>query len=491
MASPWYERMTAADRSFLVFEGPHTHMHVGGTTIFDGGSLVGPGGGVDVERIREYIGSRLHLIPRYRQRLAEVPLEGHPVWVDDDRLNLHYHVRHTSLPRPGDTRQLRRLVARIMSQQLDRRRPLWEVWVVEGMEDDRFAMVLKTHHCVVDGISGVDLMSVLLRTEPDERFEPAPPWTPRPRPTSFDMLRGELARGLSLPVALAQSAAERLRDLPRAAGQLGETAVSVWEFLRSGMARPADTPINRPIGPYRRCDWARASLADVKAVKNRLGGTVNDVILTTVAGAVRRYLSHRGSELGSLDFRVVVPVSVRTSSEHGTLGNRVAGWLLSLPIQADDPRVRRERVSAITAHLKASNQAHGVEALAQVAELFDPILTLGVRLAARLHPYNLIVSNVPGPQFPLYLLDARMLEGYPVVPLFEYQGLGISTFSYDGMLYWAVNACWDLVPDLHVFVEALEESFRELHAIAHEAPAEPLGPAVRRRERRTSARMAR
>jgi WS/DGAT/MGAT family acyltransferase len=476
MAASWYERMAAADRSFLVFEGRHTHMHVGGTTIFDGGSLLGAGGAVDVDRIREYIGSRLHLIPRYRQRLAEVPVEGYPVWVDDDRLNLRYHVRHASLPRPGDRRQLRRLVARIMSQQLDRRRPLWEAWIIEGLEDDHFAMVLKTHHCVVDGISGVDLMSVLMRTEPDDAFEPAPAWTPRPQPTAFDMLRGELARGLSLPIALAQGAAEGLRALPRSAGELGETASNIWEFLRSGMHRPADTPINRPIGPYRRCDWASASLADVKAVKNQLGGTVNDVILTTVAGAVRRYLTHRGTDLGPLDFRVVVPVSVRTASEQGTLGNRVAGWLLSLPIQEGDPRARREQVSATTAHLKASNQARGIEVLAQVAELFDPILTLGVRAAARLHPYNLIVSNVPGPQFPLYMLGARMLEGYPVVPLFEYQGLGIATFSYDGMLFWAVNACWDLVPDLHVFVQALEESFRELQATAHDMSSETGAP---------------
>jgi WS/DGAT/MGAT family acyltransferase len=476
MATSWHERLTAADRSFLVFEGPHTHMHVGGTSIFEGGSLVGADGGVDVERVRDYIGSRLHLIPRYRQRLAHVPIEEYPVWVDDDRLNLRYHVRHASLPRPGDTEQLRQLVGRIMSQQLDRRRPLWEVWIVEGLEGGRFAMVLKTHHCVVDGVSGVNLLSVLLRADADDAFEPDDDWTPRPASTPLEMVRAELQRRAAAPMALVQGAAEQLRDLSGGAAQLGETMAGVWDFLRSGMRRPAETPINRPIGPYRRCHWTSTSLADVKAVKQYLGGTVNDVILGTVAGAVRRYLEHRGTDLALLDFRVVVPVSVRAAADVGALGNRVAGWLLSLPIQEADPRARGTRIRETTAALKASNQALAVQVLTQVAELFDPIITFGVRAAARLHPYNLIVSNVPGPQFPLYLLGSRMVEGYPVVPLFEYQGLGLATFSYDGRVFWALNACWDLMPDLHVFVEALEESFRELHAAATAAAGESPSP---------------
>ncbi len=479
MHPAWHERLTAADRSFLVFEGPHTHMHVGGTSIFEGGSLVGTDGAVDIERIRDYVGSRLHLIPRYRQRLAHIPIEEYPVWVDDDRLNLRYHVRHASLPRPGDSHQLRQLVGRIMSQQLDRRRPLWEVWIVEGLEGGRFAMVLKTHHCVVDGVAGVNLLSVLLRPDAEDAFEPDTAWTPRPVPTPLELVRAELQRRAAAPLALVQSATEQLRDLSRGAVQLGETMSGVWDFFRSGMRRPAETPINRPIGPYRRCHWTSTSLDDVKAVKRHLGGTVNDVILGTVAGAVRRYLQQRGADLASLDFRVVVPVSVRSAAEAGETGNRVAGWLLSLPVAEADPHVRGARIRETTAALKESKQATAVQVLAQVAELFDPILTVGVRLAARLHPYNLIVSNVPGPQFPLYLLGSRMVEGYPVVPLFEYQGLGLATLSYDGRVFWALNACWDLVPDVDAFVAALEDSFRELHAAATAANAPPTVPAPR------------
>ena len=462
MATYWYERMTAADRSFLLFEGQHTHMHVGGTTIFDGGSLVGSDGGVDIERVRDYIASRLHMIPRYRQQLAWVPVEGSPVWVDDERLTLRYHVRHASLPRPGDSRELRRLVGQIMSQPLDRRRPLWEVWIIEGLEDRRFAMVLKTHHCVVDGVSGVDLMSVLLRPDADETFEPAPPWVPRPAPTPLELLRDEFGRRVATVATVAQEAAGFLRHLSEAPERVAETASQAWDFLRSGMQAPANTPINGPIGPYRRCDWTSLDLAEVKQVKNRLGCTVNDVTLATATGAMRRYLLRRGTDVDAIDFRIVVPVNVRTPGETATMGNRVAGWLLSLPIQEADPLARCRRLSETTASLKASKQAHGVDALAQVAELFDPIMTLGVRIASSLHPYNLIISNVPGPQFPLYLLGARMLEGYPVLPLFEQQGLGIATFSYDGRLLWGLNACWDLLPDLHAFVDDIGEAFREL-----------------------------
>ena len=474
MTASWYERMTGADRSFLVFEGRHTHMNVGGTTIFEAGPLRTPEGGIDSERIRAYIGSRLHLIPRYRQRLAYAPIEGYPVWVDDDRLNLHYHVRHACLPRPGNERQLQALAAQIMSQRLDRRRPLWEAWLIEGLADERFAMVLKTHHCVVDGVSGVDLMSVLLRSAPDDAFEPAPEWRPRPTPAPAELLRGELWRHATRPFALGRQVVAACADPFRLPARLAEGVASAAGFVRSGLRPPAATPINQPIGPFRRCDWMAMSLAEVKQVKNALGATVNDVILATAAGALRRYLMHRETDVRTLDVRVVVPVSVRAATDAGTMGNRVAAWLLSLPIQEADPRARCAELTRTTAGLKASHQARGVEVLAQVAELFDPIMTLGVRLARRLHPYNLIISNVPGPQFPLYLLGARLRAGYPIVPLFESQGFGIATFSYDGTLFWGLNACWDLIPDLDVFVAALETSFQELREAALGGPAQTI-----------------
>ncbi len=472
MAQYWYERMAATDRPFLVFEQHHTHMHVGGTTIFDAAPLRLPHGGIDIERVRTYIGSRLHLIPRYRQRLMHVPIDGSPVWVDDDRLNLHYHVRHTSLPRPGDVAQLKRLSARIMSQRLDRRRPLWEVWMVEGLEDDRLAMILKTHHCVVDGVSGVDLMSVLLRPEADDNFEASPNWIPRPTPSTQELFRDEVLRRVTQPLEflrLAQSWANGL-DFNVWPDQLRDQMSSAFEFVSAGLKPPAATPLNQPIGPHRRFDYHSVALADAKAIKNRLGGTINDVILTTVAGALRRYLRARGCDVESIDFKTVVPVNVRTGDEIGQVGNRVAAWLLTLPLGEPEAHKRYQIVRETTTRLKESQQVRGISALSQVAEYFDTILTLGVRLAATIHPYNLIISNVPGPQFPLYLLGSRLLEGYPIVPLFEYQGLGVATFSYDGKLFMGLNADWDIVPDLGEFVIALRESFAELQRAGEDPP---------------------
>jgi WS/DGAT/MGAT family acyltransferase len=478
MADYAYERLTAQDRSFLVFEGSNTHMHVGGVTIFERAPLATPDGGVDIERIRSYIGSRLHWIPRYRQRLATIPIEDYPVWVDDEQLNLQYHVRHTSLPRPGDDRQLKRLTARIMSQQLDRRRPLWEVWLVEGLQDDRFAMILKTHHCVVDGISGVDLMSVLLRPTPETTFEEPPRWTPRPAPTAAKLLRDELLRRVATPMDVVRWARGVLRDPQRTGTELLESSWAALDMIGIGLRRPADTPVNQPIGPYRRFDWHRLDLADVKAVKNHLGGTVNDVILATVTGALRRFLIRRRSDPSTLEYKAVVPVSVRSPAEFGTSGNHVSGWMLTLPIHEPDPVKRLVELSQTTDRLKHLKQGRGIEIFTQVAELANPILTLGVRLAARMHPYNLIITNIPGPQAPFYMLGAPMLGGYPTVPLFEYQGLGVATFSYDGNLFWGINADWDLVHDLHEFVADIAASFKELHTAAMRAgkPAKAVRP---------------
>lgn len=481
MATHWYERISPSDRPFLVFEGSDTHMHVGGVTIFDGAGLLNEHEGVDIEKIRSYIWSRLHYIPRYRQRLAFVPIEGYPVWVDDEAINLHYHVRHAGLPRPGDDRQLKRMAARILSQKLDRSRPLWEAWIVEGLSGGRFALILKTHHCVVDGVSGVDLMSVLLRPFADIDFEAAPAWSPRPVPSPADLLREHWQWRVRAPLQLLQDALRAATALPADVENLQQRATenlaATWDFVTAGLRRPADTPLNQPIGPHRRFDWLRLDLDEVKAVKNRLGGTVNDVVLATVSGAMRKVLLRRGCDVDSLDYKTVVPVNVRGAEEHGALGNRVAAWILSLPIGEGDPLIRYARVCQATTRIKETKQAHGVSMLSQVAELVDPIMTLGIRLASRLHPYNLIVSNVPGPQFPLYLLGSRLLEGYPNVPLFEHQGLGIATFSYDGSLFFGLNADWQLVPDLHDIVGFLQESFGELHAGAqratHAAEARP------------------
>ncbi|HUE39307.1 MAG TPA: wax ester/triacylglycerol synthase family O-acyltransferase [Candidatus Binatia bacterium] len=483
MAQYAYERLSFLDNSFLLMEGPNTPMHVAGTASYEAGSLCSPEGGIDIDRIRAYVTSRLHLIPRYRQRLAWIPVENHPVWIDDDHFNIHYHVRHTALPRPGDERQLKRLAARIMAQHLDRSKPLWELWVVEGLAGgDSFAIISKIHHCMVDGMSSVDLLNVLLQPEPVESFEPAPEWLPRPAPTSLGLLRDAAYRYAMLPIELA-------RNIPELIGEARDPRSDVRARMRavrdtlSGLGRPSLTPLNQPIGPHRRFDWLAMDLGRVKDVKNRLGGTLNDIVLTTVAGAVRRFLSRRRVHPEHLDFRVMAPVSVRSQQEQGSLGNRVSAWMVPMPLEERDPRERLAKIRQTTAALKDTKQAMGAEMLTAVGEWTpSTLLSLGAQLATRRLPFNLVVTNVPGPQVPLYLLGARMLDNYGLVPLMDNLCLGIVLFSYAGKLCWGFTSDWDLIPDLHDFVLDVEASFRELAELAPlEVAAEPTNGKGRRR----------
>jgi len=463
-----YDRLSVVDTSFLAIEGPATHQHVAAVVLLDAGPVTRADGGLDIDRIRDYIASRLHLIPRYRQRLASVPLGNRQVWVDDEHFNLHYHVRHSSLPRPGDEPQLKRLAARIVSQQLDRAKPLWEIWVVEGLErGDRFAMVAKTHHCMIDGIAGVDLMSVLLSPSADVQLPDRATWIPRPAPTPWQLFTDELLRRVREPFTLVCDAPAMLLDPKSLLASLWENVAALGETLGAA-AQPADaTPLNRAIGPHRRFDWLTMSLSEVKEVKNRLGGTVNDVVLATVAGAVRHFLEGRRINVDVLELRASIPVSLRPDEARGTLGNQIALWMADLPVAERDPRARLEKVRETTSRLKDSKQALGAQVLAAVSEWTSTtLLSLAVRLTTRSRPFNLVVTNVPGPQIPLYLLGARVRECYPMLALLPNQGLGVALFSYTGQLHWGVVADWDLVPDLHEFLGAIEESFRELLSTA-------------------------
>jgi diacylglycerol O-acyltransferase / wax synthase len=466
-----YERLSFLDQSFLHLESQTQPMHVAGVGIYEAGPLRKDDGGIDVDRVREYLESRLHCIPRYRQVLAFTPLENRPVWVDDQHFSIHYHVRHSALPRPGDERQLKRLSARIMSQRLDRSRPLWEMWVVEGLAGgDRFAIIAKVHHAMVDGVSSVDLLTVMLSPEPATPFEPGPRWIPRPSPTPFELFGAEARRRLKAPFEAAldlRHTVDRLED-PRSGLQ---TALRATQSAISGMTRrPSKTPLNQPIGPHRRFDWTKMSLAEVKAVRHALGGSLNDVVLATVSGGVRRFLEGRHINVETLDFRVMAPVSMRAQSERGTLGNKVSAWMVDLPLSERDPARAIAKIRGTTEKLKSSGDAMGAEMLTRaVSWTPSTLLSVGARLMTRALPFNLVVTNVPGPQIPIYLLGARMLENYGLVPLTDYLGLGIVLFSYDGTLTWGFNGDWDLLPDLHEFVVAIEESFAELQRAAQPA----------------------
>jgi WS/DGAT/MGAT family acyltransferase len=462
-----YDRLTALDYSFLLLEKPNSYMHVGSTFVFDAGPLRRPEGGVDLEAVRSATEALLPRIPRYRQKLKYIPVENHPVWVDDDRFNLDYHLRHTALPKPGTIAQLKALSARILQQHLDRSRPLWEMWLVEGLEGDRFALISKVHHCMIDGVSGVDLMNVQLKTTPDREIPEVLPYFPRPAPSGIELFRHELLRRAALPFA----AFRDVRDFMREAGDtrlaLAVRLRAVAETLGTTLRRPSDTPLNRPIGPHRRFDWMAMDLADVKAVRKAFDGSLNDVVLATVAGALRTFLENRRVNVDVLDIRASIPVSIRTDQQRGTLGNQIALWMTDLPVAERDPSRRLAKVREATARLKESRQTLGAQVLAAVSEWTSTtLLSLAVRLSTRSRPFNLVVTNVPGPQIPLYLLGAELRQCYPMLALLQNQALGVALFSYAGRLNWGFIADWDLIPDLHDFVLAIESSFRELQAAA-------------------------
>lgn len=463
MTSESYDRLSAQDASFLLFEEPNNPMNVGGTSIYDGGSLVARDGAVDVDRIKRHIHSRVHLVPRYRQRLAYIPIENQPVWIDDDQFDIDYHLHHIALPRRGDESHLKRMSAEILAQPLDRRKPLWELWIVEGLPGRRFATITKAHHCMIDGVSGLDLTAAMMSVEQQQRIKRPAPWRPRRAPTGVELLRNDILRRVRLSLPKPSS------PVPANASpsDFAERLLAIWESLESGLRGAANTPINQPTGPQRRFDWLCLDLAEIKNIKRRLGGTVNDVLLATVAGAVRRFLRGRRVALQGMDFRAAIPVNVRAPGEEHVLGNRVSVWLAPLPIQEADPARRLAKVCRTTRELKEHKRALGTDTLIKVGEWMGPtLLGLGVRFAARVNPYNLIVTNVPGPQFPLYLLDARLLQAYPLVPLFENQGLGVALFSYDGQMCIGINADWALVPDLDDFVADVRSSFDELQVAA-------------------------
>ncbi|MFT4570877.1 MAG: diacylglycerol O-acyltransferase [Hyphomicrobiaceae bacterium] len=463
-----YERLTAADSTFLAIEKANTHMHVAATAIFDKGSLGNPAGGIDIERLRAHIASRLHLIPRYRQRLAYVPIENQAVWVDEEHFNIAYHVRHTSLPAPGTTAQLKRLAGRIMSQQLDRAKPLWEFWVIEGLsEGNSFAVIQKTHHCMIDGVSGVDLMAVLMSTEPVTEVAEPEPWVPRVAPGQLELAWSEAWRHIRDPAQLLARAPEAIRSPTEFLAGLSENLGAVGEAVGASMERTSRTPFNRKIGPHRRMDWLEMDLARLKQVKTAAGTTLNDVVLATVAGAIRTFLVSRRVRPDGLRLRANVPVSIRSDEQHGTLGNQIALWMTDLPVHCADPLERLTRVHATTAKLKSSRQVLGAQVLASVSDLTSStLLSLAVRLSARSRPFNMVVTNIPGPQMGIYLLDGRMKEIYPMVNLLENQGIGVALFSYDGRLYWGIMGDWDLAPDLAGFVDAIRGSFEELYEAA-------------------------
>ena len=479
MARTHYDRLSAMDNAFLVMETTTTPMHVAAIEIFEAGPLRTPDGGIDIARIRAAYESVLHRIPRYRQKLLWIPLEDHPVWVDDPHFNLDYHVRHVSLPRPGSVAELKRVASRVMASHLDRRKPLWEIWVVEGLELDRFAIIAKTHHCMLDGASGVEMAQILLSRSIETEVEEPRTYLPRPAPSAAQLLRGEAWHYAGLPLRALRSFGELRDEVEDLRAELGARFGALRDLFAVTTSAASSTPINDTLGPHRRFDWLTLSLADVKAVRAKMECTVNDVVLATVTQAFREFLSGRQVDVDGLVLRASTPVSVRREHERKQMGNRVSTWIVNLPVSVADRREQLDAIRAETRRLKASRQALGMEMLMAAADWAPSgILSLGAGLTFA--PLNTIVTNVPGPQLPLYMLGAKMVAAIPVVPLIEKIGLAIALMSYDGRIFWGFTADYDLVPDLAHFVDLIARSFVELAETAgveiSTAPAERVSP---------------
>jgi len=456
------KRLSGLDASFLYLETPSAHMHVAGIAVFDPSTAEEE---FSFDKVLELTNERLHLVPSFRHRLATIPFElHHPLWVDDPNFNLEYHVRRVGLPSPGGDRELAEFAASVISRPLDRSRPLWEMYIVEGLEDGHIASITKTHHSAIDGASGTDLTVTMMDLTPEPvRFEPEP-WTPERIPS--DVERVSYAVG-----SLVRQPPKMARALVRTA----EGALNVRRSRRPNLAPPPApfraprASINGAISPHRKVAFTEVALDEVKAVKNSVGGTVNDVVLAMCAGALRRYFEARGEQLDDA-LVAMVPISVRSEAEKDTLGNRVSSMLCSLATTIDDPVERLHAISEGTKGAKEQHNAIGADTLGDWAEFAAPALAARAarlysrtRLADRHRPvFNLVISNVPGPAFPLYSFGAQMVASYPMGPLSEGVGLNITVTSYMGSMYFGLVADRDSVGDVWLIARGLQESLEEL-----------------------------
>lgn len=456
------DRLTAIDAQFLSNENENSHMHIGAVMIFAGEPPT-------YDELKAHVESRLHLVPRYRQKLVHPPFgTGRPLWADDPTFNLNYHMRHTALPAPGGDAELIPLAARVFSQALDRSKPLWEMFLVEELADDRFALIIKSHHAMIDGVSGVDIATVLFDLSPDtEPVVPDEEWQPDPEPSALSLLKQTAEDLTTTPLRLGGKALEAARHPGTLADRVGDGAEGLAEVARAFTDGAPSSPLNVEIGPHRRIAWTSAPLERFRHVKNVFGTTVNDVVLAISAGAIRRWLIDRGVETDGLELRAMVPVSVRTDDEHGQMGNKLTTMRAPLPVYEPDPVARLEIVSAAMDGLKQSKQALGAEVIARLNDFAPPtLLAQAARLTFSTRLFNLLVTNVPGPQIPLYVLGRKLLQPIPIAFLAKNHALAIGVMSYNGEVNVGLIGDFDSMADIGTIAEGLDLSLDELTAAA-------------------------
>jgi diacylglycerol O-acyltransferase len=476
MAQQHMDRLSSVDTSFLTNESSSSHMHVGAIMIFEGPAP-------SYDDLLDHVRGRADAVPRFRQKLAYPPAQtGRPFWIDDSNFNLEYHLRHSALPAPGSEEQLRRMAARVFSQQLDRSKPLWELWLIQGLTRNRFALVTKTHHAVVDGVSGVDIATVLFDLNPvPEPADPDRTWAPEPEPSAATLLAKGVEDLVRTPVRAVRRL-ERVVEHPDSAVRQVRDAVEAVSEVGWNFANPAPkVPLNVEIGSHRRFVWVRSDLDHLKRVKNVFGGTVNDVVLAVVAGALRDWLRGRGIRTQGLELRAQVPVSIRGQDEHGQLGNRLAVMRAPLPVYIDDPVRRLETVTRAMQGLKQSKQALGAEVISRFNDFAPPtLLAQAARINFSTRLFNLTVTNVPGPQVPLYVLGRELEDAFPVGFLPPNQALFVAIMSYNGGVNFGLLADYDAMDDVDVVAQGIEAAIAELVAAAEAVEAAPQPEAISR-----------
>jgi WS/DGAT/MGAT family acyltransferase len=454
-------RLSGQDAAFLYLERPTMHMHVAGLSVLDPSTR--PDGRVRAEDLAEVITSRLHLVPRFRQKVVFVPGNlARPVWVDDEDFDIEFHLRRAALPPPGGRRELADYVQRVHARPLDRSKPLWESYFIEGLEDGLVAILTKVHHAMIDGISGVDIATVLFDFSAEPQILAPEQWTPEPEPSRMQLLADAAKEQVANPVGAITGAAQTIVRTPAAAVRgLGAVAGGVRDLL--GMGTPPRGPFDRAVGSGRRFAMTEAPVYRFKEIKDALGGTVNDVVLTVVAGGLHKLLRARRDSTRDRSLRAMVPVSVRAEAEKMALGNRVSMIFVDLPVGRMSPEKRLSEVREKTKGIKDSMMAVGAESIMNLGTWAPPTLhALAARLVSRGHWFNLVISNVPGPQMPMYIAGARLLVNYPVMPLAENVGLSIAVTSLAGTMGFGFTGDWDAIPEIHDLALYTEEALDEL-----------------------------
>ena len=458
------QRLGPQDASFIYLETPSVHQHVGGVAVLDPSTR--PDGRLTYDDLLQVMGSRIHLAPRFRQKVVFPPLAvARPVWVDDPNFDLTFHVRRAALPTPRGRRELIDYVQRVFSRPLDRTKPLWEAYIIEDIENDLSAVITKVHHAMVDGLAAIDIASTMFDFSPEFQVLSPPPWEPEPEPSRGDLLRDAVREQVTNPVSSLLQLGQRTLQTPsRVLRQVTDVVEGLLDVVGAGVLAPP-SPLNRKVGPNRRFGMTEGPVQTFKDIKNALGGTVNDVVLATVAGALHRLFRSRREPTRERTLRAMVPVSVRTEDQSG--GNRVSSIFVDLPIGPIGAKKRLALIRDATKHLKESHYAVGAEFIMNVGMWAPPTIhAVAARLAARSRVINLVVSNVPGPQIPMYVAGARLLAQYPVMPLAENMGLSVAVTSLAGTMAFGLTADWDTLPDIEFLAQAIDDSLTELRKAA-------------------------